>query len=190
MLIAVADTETTGLLMPDGTPGDHRIIEACVGLYDLHTRKRVDLYLQRIHPMRSIAPAAQAVHKISIQDLESCPPWEKVAGNFRSFIERGDLVAGHNWDGFDKPFVDGELERIKLPKLTRPTFDTMLSGRWATPMGNIPNLGALCWACEIPYDTTKAHAAEYDVDVNAQALFRGLDWGWFKIEAPAVAIAA
>jgi DNA polymerase-3 subunit epsilon len=66
----------------------------------------------------------------------------------------------------------------------------MLMGRFATPMGTVPNLGALCWALDIPYDPTKAHAADYDVDCTAQAFFRGLDWGWFKIETGAVALAA
>jgi DNA polymerase-3 subunit epsilon len=190
MLIAGSDTETTGLLNPFGRAADHRIIEVYVGLWDLGSRTLVDEYMQRIHPMRSIDPKAQAVHKISLADLEGKPTWEKVAHPFRAFIERGDLIVGHNWDGFDKPFCDDELERVSLPRLTKPTFDTMLAGRWATPMGTIPNLGALCWACGIPYDAEKAHAADYDVKVMMECFFKGLDWGWFKLEAPELAIAA
>lgn len=186
MLIGFSDTETTGLV-----PGDHRLIETYVGIYDADTREKVDEQLLRIHPMRTIQPAAQAVHHISIEDLEGCPVWEHVAGSFRDFIEQVDLIVGHNWDGFDGPFIKYELERLGLPDLTKPTFDTMLRGRFATPMGTVPNLGALCWACGVPYDESKAHAADYDCDVMAQAFFAGLDWGWFNIEgASETAIAA
>lgn len=189
MLIAGSDIETTGLLAPDGTPGDHRIVEVYVGLYDATSRKLVAKYFQRINPQRAIQPAAQAVHKISITDLQSSPVWKDVAADFRAFIERADLVVGHNWNGFDAPFIDGELQRVGLPKLTKPTFDTMLEGRWATPTGLIPNLGALCWACDVPYDTSKAHAADYDVDVMMQSFFRGLEWGFFN-PPQALALAA
>lgn len=176
MIIAGADTETTGL-----EPGDHRLIEIYVGLWDSETRTLTDEYLQRIHPQRSIQPAAQAVHHISIADLERCPTFEAVATPFKSFIERADLVVGHNWKGFDAPFIDYELRRVKCSPLTKPTFDTMLEGRWATPVGAVPTLGALCWACEVEYDTAKAHAAAYDVGVMMQCFFKGLDWGWFKL---------
>lgn len=189
-LILGADIETTGLLNPDGTPGDHRIIEFYGGLWDFHSRELVDSLLLRIQPMRAIAPAAQAVHHISASELEGCPIWEDVGEQVRTFLRRGDLIVGHNWDGFDKPFIDGELARIKLPAVGKATFDTMLQGRCATAMGTVPNLGALCWAFDVPYDTTLAHKADYDVGVMMQAFFKGVDWGWFKVEAPASAIAA
>jgi DNA polymerase-3 subunit epsilon len=190
MLICGSDTETTGLLGKDGTPGDHRIIEVYAGLWDTKTRKQVDELFLRINPQRSIDVKAQQVHKISLADLAGCPIWKGVAEQVRDFHEEGDLVIGHNWDGFDAPFIDGELLRVGLPKLTKPTFDTMLKGRWATPMGTVPNLGALCFACGVPYDPAQAHAAGYDVRVMMQAFFNGLDWGFFEIDQPAAAALA
>jgi DNA polymerase-3 subunit epsilon len=180
MLIAGGDIETTGL-----EPGDHRIIEVYVGLWDSDTRALTDTYEQRIHPMRSIQPAAQAVHKISIADLERCPTWETIAPIFRTFIGGADMTVWHNGKGFDVPFINYELARVKLPALDQPTFDTMLEGRWATPVGAVPNLGALCWACEVEYDPALAHATAYDVHKMMECFFKGLDWGWFKLPVAA-----
>jgi DNA polymerase-3 subunit epsilon len=174
-LIAGSDIETTGL-----EPGDHRIIEVYAGLWDSETRELKHSHYKRINPQRTIMPAAQAVHHISAADLEGCPTWDIVSDGYRVFLESADMTVWHNGDGFDVPFVNYELQRVKLPKLTKPTFDTMLSGRWASPVGAVPNLGALCWACGVEYDTAKAHAAEYDVDRMMQCYFKGIDWGWYK----------
>lgn len=181
MLLVGTDIETTGLLGKDNKPGDHRIIELYAGLWDTSTRAKVDELNLRIHPQRSILPAAQAVHGITIADLEGCPIWDHVAVRARTFIERGDAIVWHNGEGFDRPFIDGELERIKLPPLLLPGIDTMLEGRFATAMGTVPNLGQLCWSLGIEYDADKAHAADYDVDVMMQAFFRGLDWSFFQL---------
>ena len=175
MIIAGVDTETTGL-----TWGDHRFVELYVGLYDSDTRTKVDEYFTRVNPQRSIAIDAQRIHGISAADVEHSPPFSDVALPFRNMLERGAAAVGHNWFGFDEPFINYELERVKLPKLTVPGIDTMIQGRWATAMGTVPNLGALCWACDISYDTSKAHAAQYDVDVMMECFFKGIDWGWFE----------
>lgn len=180
MIIAGVDIETTGL-----EPGDHRIIEVYIGLWQMPSRSLVAQYNQRIHPQRSIMAAAQALHHISITDLDGCPVWETVAPHVRSFIDRADLIVWHNGDGFDGPFLDYEFNRVKVPKMVvKPTIDTMKDGRWATSRGEVPTLGVLCWGCEVDYDPTKAHAAEYDVQKMMECFFKGLDWGWFKLPTP------
>jgi len=60
-------------------------------------------------------------------------------------------------------------------------FDTMTEGRWATPDGKLPKLQELCFALEVEYDTNKAHAAEYDVDVMMECLWKGIDCGFFTL---------
>lgn len=179
MLIAGSDLETTGLEI-----GDHRIIEAYVGLWDSDTRKLVRETNLRINPQRSIMPAAQAVHRISIQDLQGCPIWDRsVAGLVREAIEAADFAVAHNGEGFDLPFLNYEFKRVGVPELEVPMFDTMLSARWATPQGKVPNLGELCFSCGVEYDPSKAHAAEYDVQKMMDCFFRGLDWGFYTLPA-------
>lgn len=179
MIIGALDTETTGL-----EPGDHRFIEIFVEQIEYPSRKSLTKKLQRINPQRSIQPAAQAVHKISLSDLIGCPSWEDVAPDIHKLIAGCDLLVAHNGEGFDLPFLNYEFKRVGLPEIRVPMFDTMLHGRWSTPIGKVPNLGELCWACEVDYDGSKAHAADYDVGVMMDCFFRGLDWGFFQAPLP------
>lgn len=183
-LICGLDLETTGLLEKDGKPGDHRIIEVCAQLWNADTKTRVFNFVQRIDPQRAIAAQAQAIHGISSADLIGKPTWEMVAPKLHAVISKASLIVAHNGAGFDEPFLNGEFERIGLPRVG-PWFDTMLEGRCATPTGAVPNLGALCFAFGVNYDTEKAHAADYDVEVMMACFFRGLDWGHFALPEPA-----
>lgn len=185
MILAGVDIETTGLDW-----GEHRIIEFYAGLWTSRDRELVDSLTLRIHPGRAILPAAQAVHHISITDLEGCPPWVSVAPTIHTFLQSADILVAHNGIGFDLPFLNHEFERVKLPKIDRPIIDTMTQGRWASPVGAVPNLGALCWACEVEYYPAKAHAASYDVEVMMECFFKGLDWGRFELPAIAAKEAA
>jgi DNA polymerase III subunit epsilon len=179
MIITSIDTETTGLEW-----GDHRFIEVYIEHFELHDQTTVAHKLWRIHPQRTIQPAAQAVHKISLMDLAGCPAWEDVAKDIHAFLHCGDLLVAHNGEGFDFPFLNYEFKRVGLPEIGKPVFDTMIHGRWATPVGKVPNLGELCWACEIDYDSSKAHAADYDVAVMTKCFFKGVEWGFYSPPLP------
>jgi DNA polymerase III subunit epsilon len=180
MLIAGIDLETTGLEI-----GDHRIIEVYVGLWDSTQRmRRMEPLNLRIHPQRTIMPAAQAVHRISIQDLQGCPIWDRsVAQMVWNGIAAADVVVAHNGEGFDLPFLNYEFKRVGVPEVSTPMFDTMLNGRWATPHGKVPNLAELCFACGVNYDVSRAHAADYDVERMMECLFKGADWGFYELPA-------
>lgn len=177
MIIAGLDIETTGLLEPE-----HRIIEVYIGLWDFTSRKLVDEFDQRIDPERAITIDAQRVHGISTLDLSGKPKFSAVASRIHAMLGDADLIAAHNGKEFDLPFVNQELERVGMPRIDTPVFDTMLEARWATANGKVPNLKELCFACDVEYDPAKAHAASYDVAVMIESFFRGLDWGWFKLE--------
>jgi DNA polymerase III subunit epsilon len=184
MLIIGTDVETTGLEI-----GDHRIIEYydAAWLWDLHSKPElIDQTYFKINPERNIPLESQRIHHITPADVEGCPPWRKVAPEIHRSLARADLVVAHNGKSFDLPFLNYEFARVGLEELDPPLVDTMLEGRWATPQGKVPNLGELCFACDVPYDTTsgKAHAADYDVGVMMQCFFRALSWGWFKLPSP------
>ncbi len=176
MLITGLDTETTGLDQADG----HRIIEIALLTYDAASRKLVDKYVQRIDPERAIAAAAQAVHGISYGELVGQPKWEAVVPEVTSRLNKTSLMVAHNM-GFDGPFIGGELLRVGASMPTADIFCTMENGRWACADGKSPKLMELCFALGVDYDQAKAHAADYDVEVMMDCLWRGIDRGFYQL---------
>lgn len=172
------DLETTGLLAPE-----HRIIECCISRYvwDGKVLDKIDNKTWRIDPRRPIDAKAEAVHKITANDLIGCPVFEDVADEIVRELNNAPICVGHNFMEFDGPFVAQELERVGVALPDFEPYDTMLEGRWATAMGNVPNLGALCFACGIDYDEDQAHAAEYDVHCMMQCYEYGLRRGVFAL---------
>jgi DNA polymerase-3 subunit epsilon len=180
LIVGGFDIETTGLLAPE-----HRIIEACVMKYEVdpaqpELNRLISCQTFRFNPHRSIDAKAFAVHKISLEMLKDEPLWEFAAKDLTAALRDCDIVVAHNGIEFDFPFLIQECERIGLSVPDFTPFDTMQDGRWATPFGKVPNLGELCFACGVDYDTDKAHAAEYDVGVMMKSFFFGWAQNFFK----------
>ena len=176
MKVIGLDTETSGLKQEDG----HRIIEIALLTYDLDTQKLVDKYVQRINPERSIDPGAQAVHGISYSDLIGKPKWDDVAQDIADRLSTAELLIAHNM-GFDGPFIAAELNRVGVDVPDVHSLCTMTGARWACPDGKLPKLGELCFALGIPYDTSAAHSALYDVEIMMKCFFQGLERGFYKL---------
>lgn len=176
ILLCGLDTETTGFRADKGD----RIVEICMSLWDLETRKKVRHWDFRVNPLREIPAAASQVHGIYTQDLVDAPTWEKVAPAVNAILGKSTVMIAHNIK-FDAPFIGAELLRVGQQPPDIKTFCTMENGRWATPNGKVPKLGELCWALEVEYDPLKAHSAGYDVDVMMQCLWKGMDRGLFQI---------
>lgn len=170
------DTETTGLKQEDG----HRIIEIAFLTYDLDTKKCEDTWIQRIDPQRPIDAKAQEVHGIAYTDLVGCPTWEDIAEEVARRMSGADLLIAHNM-GFDGPFIMGELIRVghKIPDVH--ALCTMENARWACADGKLPRLGELCFALGVDYDTSKAHGAEYDVQVMMDCFFKGYHRHFYRL---------
>jgi len=176
MVVTGLDLETTGLDPNDG----HRIIEVAMISYDLATRRKVDRYVQRIDPDRNIPAASQAIHGITYEELVGCPKWPDVAPEVRRRLADCSLVIAHN-AAFDCPFVAAELARLGIAAPSVACFCTMENSRWATPNGKLPRLEELCFALDIGYDPTKAHAADYDVEVMMACFFKGFERGVYAL---------
>jgi DNA polymerase III subunit epsilon len=167
MIFGGLDIETTGLKQSEG----HRIIEVAMSLRDYNGRV-IGSVQQLIDPQRSIDPEAQAVHKIDYGQLIGKPTWDKFAPKLAALMGRCTYIVAHNGEGFDLPFIGYEFMRVGVAMPQVRVMDTMLHGRWATPDGSVPNLGALCWACEVDYDPNQAHSALYDVNVMMECFFK------------------
>ena len=185
-IIAGYDIETTGL---DWAAG-HRIIEVAAVLYDLDSSKRLGQYVQRINPQRAIDPDAQRVHGITFESLAHEPTWEQVAPTLARVLAKCDYVVAHNGLGFDFPFTAHEFQRAGVAAPQFEQIDTCADARWATPLGKLPNLGELAFACGVSYDPDQAHAALYDVEVMMQSYFAARAMGFFgpKIVQPVPAV--
>ena len=192
MIITGADIETTGLEQSEW----HRIIEVALAVY--HTDNGIDFrklgktWVRRINPLRAIDPGAQAVHGIAASDLKGCPEWPEVAPAINKLLSSTDVLVAHNAE-FDAPFLALELVRAGFDMPTFDVFCTMQNAREATAMGKQPSLAELAWAFGLDYDTSQAHAADYDIDLTMECFFRGLNQGVFtvpKLEALKAAKAA
>lgn len=112
------DTETTGL-----KPEKDRIIE--IAAYDpLQDRSFVSL----INPNCPIPPEASAIHRITDEMVKDAPDFTAVAAGFLEFCGEGAILIAHNNDAFDKPFLEEEFKRSKIPFPGWRFIDTL---KWA-----------------------------------------------------------
>jgi DNA polymerase-3 subunit epsilon len=175
----VLDTETTGLDVRSG----HRLIElACVELDDFVPTGRT--FHRYIHPERDIEAAAQEVHGVSIDFLADKPRFgePEVCEAFLEFVADAAVVA-HN-AGFDRSFVNAELERAGRPVIhERRWVDTLAMAQKRFP-GMYNSLDALCKRFRISLAEREKHGALIDARLLAAVYLelqggkeRGLDLG-------------
>lgn len=105
-LIVVFDCETTGT---DRT--NDQVIELCIqqGLEEGAPSR-----VWRIRPSAPIHPGAQAVHGITMAELESCPAFEAVADEITDAFAGADIIVGYNLS-FDIDMLAAEYARIGRP---------------------------------------------------------------------------
>lgn len=108
------DIETTGF---DYMRGD-RCIE--IGAVEIVDGKITDnTFHEYINPEgKIIPPDTYMVHKISNAFLEDKPKMSEIAPRFMEFIGDSPIVA-HNGMDFDFPFVNHELEMLKMAPIPR-----------------------------------------------------------------------
>ena len=178
MILTGVDLETTGI---DHSKGERIIEISMIKVNSDDWLGKWEHFDSRCNPRRAIQPGATKVHHITDDMVESEPYFEDIADKILAFIEGTDILIAHNM-GFDGPFLASELDRISKDIIGTPQlFCTMENGRWATASGKFPNLGELCFACGVSYDSEEAHAASYDTDRMMRCLQVGVTDGWYKL---------
>jgi len=158
----VLDTETTGFEPHLG----HRLVElAALEIEDfIPTGRSFHVY---IDPERDMPPDAERVHGLSAAFLKGKPKFAapEVSHAFLEFIGDAPVIA-HN-AGFDRAFVNWELEAIGLAPVPEPRWiDTLALARQRFP-GMHNSLDALCKRFKISLADREKHGALIDARLLA-----------------------
>ena len=160
----ILDTETTGLSPEQG----HRIIE--IGCIEMVNRRLTGRDFHRfLNPERAIDAGAEAVHGISLADLETAPRFKDIVDDLLEFITGAELVI-HNAP-FDVGFLEHELKLMKHPKPSIldhcEVLDTLMLAREMHP-GQRNSLDALCKRYEVDASKRDVHGALIDSELLAR----------------------
>ena len=156
--VVVLDFETTGL-SPDN--GD-RAIE--IGAVLVRDNQLVDRFQSLMNPGKRISLFIQDYTGITNAMLKKAPPIDEVMDEFSNFMAGHHLVA-HN-AGFDRRFLDAELQRIGKRR-TQEFACSMLASRRIYPDAPSHNLEALVRYTDIATDGT-FHRALADAEMTAR----------------------
>jgi DNA polymerase III subunit epsilon len=157
----VLDTETTGL---DPLRGDRLVEIGCVEIFNRMPTGQT--FHRHLNPERDIPAEAFAVHGLSNEFLADKPFFAEVAEEFLEFIGDAPLVI-HN-ASFDISFINAELDRVKLPAISRERLvDTLLLARRKHP-GVSNRLDDLCSRYAIDNSRRTKHGALLDAELLAE----------------------
>lgn len=160
----VIDLETTG-----GNHSHDQIIEIGVVHIDQMKIGATKNYL--INPKRDIPDFIQKLTKITTATVADAPEFSEVANEILEFIGDRILVA-HN-SGFDVPFLNSVLRRIKKPELDNKVICTNIMTKHLIPEMMSSNLGYMSKIFNIEHN--KAHRAIEDAIATAHLLIHYLN---------------
>lgn len=148
------DTETTGL-----KPDENRVVE--IGAVKFDKLGIISRFSLLIDPECSMPPEAGSVNNITDEMLKGQPLFKDVAKDFLQFIQNTVLIA-HNAP-FDISFINSELKRCKIGKLSNKVIDTVIFTREVFPRLASYKLQELAKTFKIV--AFEAHRAEDDARV-------------------------
>src|SRR6201986_450001 len=157
----VLDTETTGL---DALRGDRLVEVGCVEIFNRMPTGQT--FHRHINPQRAVNPEAVAVHGLTDEFLADKPLFAEIVEEFLAFIGDAPLVI-HN-ASFDIGFINAELDRLKMPAISRERLvDTLLLARRKHPGGS-NRLDDLCSRYSIANSRRTKHGALLDAELLAE----------------------
>ena len=154
----VFDLETTGL----SSRHDYIIEFGAVLMYKGMVREQKDFFIKP--PIEIPQIIVEKTH-ISNEDVKGAKTFEECKDEILNFI-KGRVLVAHN-ASFDFGFLNEELKRLGLDKLTNPVVDTLDLARSMFKRRSY-SLGNICKQYGVDYNEEVAHRANYDADVLAQ----------------------
>ena len=157
----VLDTETTGL---DPAAG-HRIIE--IGAIELWNHVPTSrTYHQYINPQMEVHEDAIAVHGITNAQLENCPTFPEIVGDFMAFVDESVMVI-HNAE-FDMKFINHHVAELGFPAFpAHRSLCTLKLTRRRFP-GAPASLDALCQRFRVDNAGRTLHGGLLDAQLLAE----------------------
>lgn len=190
--IIVSDTETSGLPTKGGKGKpelkafyDILVCELAAVVIDIWDMKIVEEYDVLIKPYNETytwQAAAEQTHGISQKVLmEQGVEIKEVYKSFASLLSKyknpriGAVLAGHNFQNFDIPFIEGifEFNKDDLWKYVGFVEDTMKMAYYSAPEQENFKLGTCCRLNNI--DLVDAHRALTDTRANALLMLKYIE---------------
>ena len=171
--IAVFDLETTGLY-----PSLDRIIQIALVLISQGQIEGDANHREwKVNPGEDYLPLEDIVHDltgISDDELREAPAINLVLAEFGEAVGRR-VVAGHNVQQFDLPFVRRAESRLGIDVQTDYYIDTLKLARKIRPQQPGHTLAQCAGAYGIDFDENELHDALVDTRVCARLLLRQID---------------
>ncbi len=157
------DTETTGIKI-----GKDRIVE--IAAFDpLQDRK----FCTFTNPECPIPPESTQITHITDEMVQGAPLIQEALEQFAAFCSGDVVLVAHNNDGFDKPFLEAEFRRARLPM---PTWIFVDSLKWARKYRNdLPRHSLQVLREVYGIAANQAHRALDDVIVLYQVFSQMID---------------
>ncbi len=157
-MYAVIDLEATG-----GKPGEERIIEVAIFMYD--GRRIVDQFITLVRPDVPIPPFVQKLTGIRESDVKTAPRFHEIAKRIVKMTE-GAVFVAHNAP-FDYRILREEFARLGFDYF-RVVLDTIpLTEKFIPGMPSY-GLSTLCAELNIPH--TRKHRADGDARATVNLL--------------------
>lgn len=177
-----ADLETTGFHAEKGD----RVTEFAFTIVDFDKSTKQfavrKTFASLVNPKRDIPAKVQQITSITPEMVAGKPEFNHFAPVISKLLFSADCFVAHNLD-FDGPFLHHMITLSGHPfNMDSEPYCTMQNGRFATALGNVPKLEALCWSLGVEFNADEAHRASYDTEKMMEAFIIGCQKGLFKPE--------
>lgn len=171
------DIESTGLNIASDAIIELSFVKIFPGSEERKKTWRVRPWDYTNNCQKRITPSAQAVHRISDDELVNCQKFSEIADEVLEWLKGSDL-AGFNSTKFDLPMLAEELERVR--KYTGKDIDVNLHDMKMVDVQNIyhvmePRNLKAAYKFYCGQELENAHAAEADTIATYEVLKSQLD---------------